>query len=223
MRRVVIPELLDSGGGNAAQLEIAFADLRRINSWFGGVSVTRRLIERVAENTGRRELTLLDVASGAGYVPQTVARALAPRGIELQITLSDRIPVHLNGWGRCVAADAQALPFADASFDIVSCSLFTHHLEPEQLARFAAEGLRVCRAAVLINDVRRSLLHLALVYAGLPLFRSPLTHHDAPASVRRAYTPQEIASILKTTGAHVEMRRYYLYRLGILLWRDRHA
>ncbi len=223
MKRVVIPELLDSGEASPAELDVALADLRRINRWFGGVSTTRRLIERVVAQTGRRELTLLDVASGAGYVPRSVAQTLQQHDIRLEITLADRFPAHLNGCRPCVAADALALPFADASFEIVSSSLFAHHLEPDELARFAFEALRVCRAAVLINDVRRSPLHLALVYAGLPLFRSSFTRHDAPASVRRAYTPQEIISILETTGAQIEIHRSYLYRVGVLLWRERHA
>src|SRR5947199_5866128 len=37
----------------------------------------------------------------------------------------------------------------------------------------------------LINDLVRSWLHLAFVYTGMPLYRSRLTRHDAPASVRQ--------------------------------------
>ena len=50
-------------------------------------------------------------------------------------------------------------PSADYSFDLVSCSLFAHHLEPTDLARFAIEALRVSRCAVLINDLVRHPLH----------------------------------------------------------------
>ena len=75
-------------------------------------------------------------------------------------------------------------------------NLVAHHFEPEVVERVACEALRVARVAVLINDVIRSRVHLALTYAGLPLFRSRLTWHDAPASVRRAYTLEEMRSIV---------------------------
>jgi hypothetical protein len=220
MKRQVTPELLDSDAGTAEERATALADLRRINRWFGGVSTTRKLIERIVRQTGRRELSLLDVATGSGDVPRGAAQALARTGVRLQVTLADRSPAHLRPGARCVAADAMALPFRDGSFDLVSCGLFAHHLEPEELARFAGEALRVARVAVLINDLRRSWTHLALVYAGLPLYRSRLTRHDAPASVRRAYTPAEIAEILgHTPAARIEIHRSYLCRMGILVWR----
>ena len=94
------------------------------------------------------------------------------KGVSLDVTDLDRVPSHLLPATRAVVADALALPFRDASFDLVSCSLFAHHLEPAELARFAGEALRVSRCAVLINDLIRHPLHLALVYAGFPLMRS---------------------------------------------------
>lgn len=220
MKRVVTPELLDSDAGTPDEITVALADLRRINRWFGGIGTTRKMIERVARQTGRREFSLLDVAAGSGYVPEAVARVLARKGIRLDITLADRSPAHIGACANGISADAAALPFRDRSFDLVSCSLFAHHLAPDELVRFAAEGLRVCRTAMLINDLRRNALFLALVYAGFPLFRSRFTRHDAPASVRAAYTEAEIAEILSAApAARIEVHRSYLFRMGIILLR----
>jgi hypothetical protein len=126
----------------------------------------------------------------------------------------------LNNSRPAVVGDALALPFSDASFDLVSCSLFAHHLEPAELPRFVREGLRVCRLALLINDLIRHPLHLLLVYAGLPLYRSRLTRHDAVASVRRAYTVDEMRALLAGAAAsHLEFSRHYLFRMGVLVWK----
>ncbi len=221
MKRVVIPELLDFDAGTPEEIRAGIADLRRINRWFGGVSTSRNLIRQVVQRTGRRELTLLDVAAGGGYVPTTLSREFARHGVRLDITLADRSGAHLNGTRPAVIADALALPVADRSFDLVSSGLFAHHLEPDELRQFAAQALRVCRVAVLINDLRRSALSLALVYAGLPLFRSRLTWHDAPASVRRAYTMSEMRELLSGLGtANLEIAPSYLFRMGIILWRS---
>ena len=86
--------------------------------------------------------------------------------------------------------------------------------------QFVNEALRVCRVAVLINDLVRHPLHLSLVYAGMPLYRSRLTRHDAPASVRQAYTVEEMQSLLaQTSAARVEIHRHYLFRMGVVAWK----
>jgi hypothetical protein len=102
----------------------------------------------------------------------------------------------------------------------VSCGLFAHHLSPEELVQFVNESLRVCRRAVLINDLIRHPLHMAMVYAGWPLYRSRLTRHDAPASVRQAYTIPEMREMLcATTASRVDVTRHYLFRMGVIVWK----
>jgi ubiquinone/menaquinone biosynthesis C-methylase UbiE len=225
MKRAVIPELLDSDSGSPAEIAASLSDLRRVNRWFGGTATTRQMIEHVARKLGASSLSWLEVAAGSGDVPQAVARRLEAQGIRLEITLLDRARSHLgeghgaNGKQR-VVGDALSLPFPDSSFDLVGSGLFAHHLEPHQLVQFVREGLRVCRVAVLINDLVRHPLHLALVYAGLPLYRSRLTRHDAPASVRQAYTPEELHALLQqTTAGPVEIHRHYLFRMGVVIWK----
>jgi len=222
MKRVSITELLDSDSGTPAEIAASLRDLRRINRWFGGNATTRSLIEQVARKSGARSLSLLEVAAGAGVVPQTAREGLRCDGIHLDVTLLDRATSHLrfgNGTS-AVAGDALALPFRDASFDLVSCCLFAHHLPPPDLLKFIKEGLRVCCRAVLINDLIRHPVHLALVYAGFPLYRSRLTRHDAPASVRQSYTLEEMSELLRQTGAtSFEMNRRFLFRMGIVIWK----
>src|SRR5581483_6705695 len=148
-------------------------------------------------------LSLLELAAGTGFVPLQAARDLRDEGINLDVTLLDRATTHLpqNGSANKIAGDALSTPFADSSFDLVCCSLFVHHLLPEAVVQFAREALRICRVAVLVNDLVRHPLHLALAYAGAPLYRSRLTRNDAPASVKQAYTTKEMASFLSSAGA----------------------
>ena len=221
MRRTVIPELLDSDAGTPAEIAGTLADLRLINRWFGGVDTTHAMVEHVAHELKPTSLSLsmLEVAAGSGDVPRKVQQRVQTCGLQLSVTLLDRARTHLNG-GRAVVGDALALPFRESSFDLVSCGLFAHHLSPEQLLCFVNEGLRVSRVAVLINDLIRHPFHLALVYAGFPLYRSRLSRHDGPASVRAAYTPQEMRELLRQTPAEkVEIQRHYLFRMGVIAWK----
>jgi|SRR5579871_13625 ubiquinone/menaquinone biosynthesis C-methylase UbiE len=220
MQRVSNPEILDSNHCPPGEAQISLRDLDRINRWFGGVATTRTLVEAVCAETGARDLSLLEVAAGRGEVPRVAARQLARRGINLQISLSDRVPAHLTQGDHEIAADALQLPFRDNAFDLVSCNLFAHHLEPPELERFTQEALRVSRLALLINDLIRSSLHLALVYAGFALMKSPVSRHDGVVSVKRAYLPGEIAAMLSNDGSRrIEISRHYLFRMGVIVWK----
>jgi len=219
MQRVMIPEWLDTDAGKPPEISASLRDLGRINRWFGGVGTTLGMLREVGQRTGASSLSVLEVAAGFGQVPETCRGILAREGVRLEITLLDRAASHLNHADQAVAADALALPFPDSSFDVVSCNLFAHHLAPKELRTFVDEALRVSRTAVLINDLIRSPLHLILVYAGLPLF-SRMTRHDAPASIRQAYTPEEMRSLLaQTRAASVEIRQRYLYRMAVIIWK----
>ena len=218
MRRHPTEELLDTDSGTPAEVAASIRDLRWFNRWFGGVSTAARLVQIAAGE--HKRVSVLDVAAGEGFVPKSLQRHLPQ--LELDITLLDRVPSHLaaNGTARSMCGDALSLPFRSSSFDLVSCSLFVHHLAPEQVVLFVKEALRVCRVAVLIHDLIRDPLHLAFAYAGLPLYRSRLTRHDAIASVRQAYTVEEMRGFLQQTGAaRVEIFHKYFYRMGAIAWK----
>ncbi len=219
MRRVVRHELLDSGDAPPHEVRTSLADLQRINRWFGGISTTKHLMRRALSRAANPHPTILDVGSATGDGPREVRKSFP----QLRFTLLDRDRSHFDGTRAvmsCVAADALSLPFANGSFDFVTCSLFAHHLEPDEIRTFTNEALRVSRTALLINDLRRSAIHLGLVYLGQPLFRSRITRHDTVASVQRAYTAAEMKNILAMTSAReVEVHNTYLYRMGAIAWK----
>jgi ubiquinone/menaquinone biosynthesis C-methylase UbiE len=222
MKRVVVAELLDTDAGTPREVATSLKDLRMFNSWFGGVHTMSSLLRRVAQERGLKKLSWVDVAGGEGYVATRTQRSLARSGITSQPVILDRAPSHLSKIHPGVCGDALALPFRDNSFDAVGCSLFLHHLEPEEIVRFAREGLRVARHAFLIHDLQRHPVHLALGYLGMPLYRSRITRHDALASVRRAYTVEEVGKMLApvTSTENIEIRKFFLFRMGVIVWKQ---
>jgi ubiquinone/menaquinone biosynthesis C-methylase UbiE len=223
MKRVVVPELLDTDSGTPAEISDSLADLRWINKTFGGVTTTANLLRRVAHRVGLQKLNPLDVAGASGDVVIGAQRRLQEEDIQLTATVLDRAMGHLQGnrGTVAVAGDALQLPFKDNSFDVVGCALFVHHLDPDGIVRFVNEALRVCRHACIINDLRRSRLHLLSVQAGRPLYRSPITSHDSAASVRRAYTRDELEQILKRTSAEsMDISEHFLFRMGAIAWKQ---
>lgn len=222
MLRTNTAELLDSDDCPPHEVVASLRDITRINRWFGGVATTRGLIERVAAATQSKHFSVLEAAAGFGEVPKAASKQLARMGITIDVTHLDRKRSHLLRGQRAVVADALELPFRDGSFDLVNCSLFAHHLEPLQLARFVTEALRVSRCAVLINDLVRHPLHVALVYAGFPLMRSYVSRFDGLASVRRAYVPDEMRQMLSADdpARRIEISQHYLFRMGVIAWKN---
>jgi hypothetical protein len=234
MQRIDAPEILDSDACSPADVEISMRDIGRVNRWFGGVTTTQKMVEHVAQAYGMKRISLLEVAAGSGEVPEMVQQRLARRGITLDAALLDRARSHLplgnptakdqTGQNHSVVGDAFALPFGDGAFDLVSCCLFAHHLGPPQLAQFVREGLRVSRRALLINDLVRHPLHLALAFAGFPFMRSRVAWMDGLTSVRRAYVPDEIRGLLASAfsprAVRVEISRHYLFRMGVIVWKS---
>ncbi|PYP87891.1 MAG: hypothetical protein DMG65_16040 [Candidatus Angelobacter sp. Gp1-AA117] len=220
MKRVVVPELLDTDSGSPHDIEGSLADLRMINRWFGGVHTMAGLIRKVAARQKINSLSWLDAAGSSGDVAALTGESLSRSGLQVHPVLLDSAVTHLNGKYPSVCSDAMKMPFRDNSFDVVGSTLFVHHLEPLQIIAFINEALRVCRYAVLINDLVRSRMHLAMSYAGYLLYRSPLTRHDAVASVRRAYTVEEMNALLKqTSAASVDIQRFFMFRMGVIAWK----
>lgn len=222
MKRVVIPELLDSDAGTPEEIAASLRDLRWINGWFGGVRTLRLLLRDAMLQAGLRRASLLSVAAGDASTAALAAASLRHDGLEIHVTALDRSAVHLadSTCASRVAADALALPFRQGSFDFVECTLFAHHLEPAEVIAFASEALRVARHAALVNDVRRSGAHLLFATLGCFLYSSRLTRHDAPASVRRAYTGRELHDFVLAAGGHkVSVTPRWFFRSAVLAWK----
>ena len=105
----------------------------------------QRLVELLAPGPEQR---VLDVATGAGHT----ALALAPFAAEVVATdLTEEMLEVAAGLAaergltnvRFQLADAEDLPFPDASFDLVTCRIAPHHFP--DVPRFVAESARVLR------------------------------------------------------------------------------
>src|SRR5262249_45295742 len=220
MQRVVTPELLDTDAGTPPEVDGSMSELRTINRYLRGSRTMIALSEEVARRRQLKKLSWLDVGGATGELVALTSKSVSKRGLELQAVVLDRSPSHMDGRYPSVGGDALALPFKESSFDVAGSSLLVHHLEPPDVIKFVNEALRVVRHAVLINDLIRHPLHVALAYAGYAVYRSRLTRHDAVGSVRCAYTVNEIEKMLQQTqAAKVEIKTFFPFRMGVIAWK----
>ena len=113
--------------------------------------------------------------------------------------------------------DARALPFEDRAFDIVTCVLALHHFPRDEAVAVLGEIARVSRHAWLVMDISRGLLAYLGALSLRPLLRNPMTRHDAPASVLRAYTLAELDGMLREAGlSSATLGTYFPFRVAVL-------
>ena len=200
------PELLDLRLCPAEEAARSLADLRRHNRWLGGRRVLLRLLDAEVGRAGLRSFSLLDVGAGSG----DLAAAAAQRFPAARVVLCDLKSHHLPGGAVRLAAAAEALPFRDGCFDFVAASLLLHHFRDEEAARVLHSLRRLARHAVLVNDLERHWFPLWFARATAPVFaRSYLTRHDAPASVRQAFRPEELDRLARRAGfSRIVVRRH---------------
>ena len=110
-------------------------------------------LERLVEFTApQKDWRVLDVATGGGHVAYTFAPHVA-RVWATDITqeMLDQVKAEAAKRGlanvRTAYAKAEALPFEDASFDLVTCRIAPHHFD--SIPQFLAEVHRVLKPGAL--------------------------------------------------------------------------
>ena len=218
-RRYREPEIMDRPDLDEALHVQALRGLERINWWSGSSGILWPAVRALARRLQPQPMRLLDVATGAGDVPLGLWRKARRAGIPLQIEGCDRSPRAVaHARERAAAAGAEVRFFqADAlagplpaRFDIVTSSLFLHHLAESEAVNLLREMATAARHLVLVNDLRRGLSGFLLAHvAGRILSASPVVHVDAPRSVAAAFTPAEaleLARQARLAGARVRRR-----------------
>jgi len=212
-------ELLDDPDVPADVAERSLRDVARSNVLFGGRRAVLRALDELLPRLGARG-TLLDVGTGLGDIPDAARRlaarrgvALATVGVDLRASLAAACRARI---GEAVCGDALALPFADASVDVVTCSQVLHHFVDDDVVRVLGELTRVARVAVVVGDLRRSWLAASLFWlVSWPLGFHRVTRHDGTLSVLRGFTASELRALAARAGVASPTVRHSLgWRLG---------
>jgi len=196
---------MDRPDVSPAEMADALTDIGRLNL-IGATQTIQRHVAPFFSRIPRGEtLRILDVGTGGADIPLALARWARQRRHRVRIVALDVHPAVLRHAARAaagtpevqvVAGDALAAPIRPGSVDVVLCSLVLHHLSEEAVVTLLGRMAELARLGFVVSDFRRGRLAWAAVWlATRAVSRNRMTRHDGPLSVRRAYTPSELARL----------------------------
>jgi SAM-dependent methyltransferase len=226
MLRVPSQEWLDEDLGTPEEIQQSFDDLWRINRWLGGVSGCLHLLDRYFARGGSRKTRILEVGAGDSRLAAHLQAELERRNRDVEFVALDRRLSHLRNGNRPsrrlsrVVADVLHLPFPKESFDVVISNLFLHHFSEHETVELLHRLAGIASQAVLVNDLERHPLPYFFIRLGWPFARSRITRHDGAASVRQAFTKDELATLARRAGStEFDVERLPFFHLGLVLWK----
>lgn len=204
-RRSLVPEILDGLPADDPRARRSRADLSRINLVMRQAAIATALVTRHLDVPPGRPVRILELGCGDGRAMLRVARRLAGRYPDAELTLLDRSPAISDrtlsefarlGWTVRVA-EADVFDWLAASrdiFDLALANLFLHHFENADLERL----MRVLtpRIGLLVaTEPLRTLPSLLAARLVALIGANDVTRHDAPASVCAGFRGGELGGL----------------------------
>jgi SAM-dependent methyltransferase len=222
-REVSRSELMDRLDAPPAELIRSLIDIARLNRIGATKTIQRHIAPFLARQRAGETLRILDVGTGAADIPLALARWARRRGHRVRIVALEVHPTILRHAARVVdgtpevqlvAGNALEAPIRPGSVDVTLCSLVLHHLPEEAVIGLFRQLADLARLGFVVSDFRRGRLAWAAVWlATHAVSRNPMTRHDGPLSVRRAYTPEELVRLARRAGLpDIRWHRAFAFR-----------
>jgi ubiquinone/menaquinone biosynthesis C-methylase UbiE len=173
--------------------------------------------------SGPASQSLLDLGTGSGQVPASLARAAARHDIRLLVVGVDRKLSHLvigrqlNISQLRVVAAAHQLPFRNRSFDWSLSNLFFHHFLAAENLKILGQMRRVSRRGAVVIDLRQSRVGRLVARLMLLLLRvGPVARYDGKLSMDQAWHIREVQGLTSNQSVD-ELRPRFPFRFSLVL------
>lgn len=229
-RRNRQPELMDQPELDASMHAHALRSLSRIN-WISRTSASlwKPIRALAREASPAQPLRVLDLASGGGDVAIGLARRARQSGLPVRVDGCDISCVAVAHAREAAARARLDVGFFErdavrdglpAGYDVITCSLFLHHLDESQAEKLLRAMAQAAQRMVVVNDLRRNRWAYFLAWLGCRLLtRSPVVHVDGPLSVAAAFTMGEAQALALHAGLSGAVLRPHFPERFLLVWR----
>jgi len=217
-------EHIDTGNYTADEYEDCIGELRLVNRWMGDAHSLKATLLREIEAQRLASFSLLDIGAGSGELLRVAAtwarqtnRRLRAVGLELNERMAESILEESKRFDEItsVRGDALNLPFVEAEFDYVICSLFTHHLLDEQVVHVLREMSRVAKRRIFVIDLHRHpVAYFLYTVPGKIVLHNRLVRHDGALSILRGFKSNELLELAQRAALRdIRVERHFPFRL----------
>lgn len=228
-RRATASEHMDDLGSRGEDLYRALHELDTINVMLGGNKVTLNGISAlVSETPASSVIYIADVGCGSGAMLRRTRFLLEKQNRRATLTGIDANP---NVLAYAVSHTPSAFDigyeavnilsdtFRNRRFDIVTGTLFFHHLNDAELVAFLKDMKARVSIGMVINDIHRHWFAYYAIKVLTHLFsRSSMVQHDAAVSVLRAFRKHELRAIFRNAGiGHYTIKWRWAFRWQVII------
>jgi ubiquinone/menaquinone biosynthesis C-methylase UbiE len=217
-------EHIDTGNYTADEYDDCIGELQLVNRWIGDVHSLKATVLREIAAQRLKSFSILDIGAGSGELLRVAVRwarqtqrQLRAVGLDMNERMTESIVEESERFDEIssVRGDALRLPFADAEFDYVICSLFTHHLLDEQVVQVLGEMSRVAKRRIFVIDLHRHpVAYFLYTTVGKIILHNRLVRHDGALSILRGFKRDELLELAQRAGLRdVWVERHFPYRL----------
>ena len=200
-------ELMDDLQASGPVIPQTLRELETINKWLGGNYVTIDGIVKLIRRKNPQKLVIADLGCGGGGILKLVARWASKKNLEVELVGFDANP-HIIDYARDNCKDFDNISFEvqdifseefkEREFDIILCTLFTHHFTEEQLTGIFRQFKSQAKIGVVINDLHRHWFAYHSIHILTSLFsKSEMVKNDASLSVLRSFKRSELVQLMK--------------------------
>lgn len=188
-------------------------ELHTINKLLGGNQVTTNGLQ-ILRPSFSEHVKIADLGCGGGDMLKLVANWAKRNNLEVELIGYDANP-HIIDYARenCKGFDNIRFEvedifgenFKEKRFDVILCTLFTHHFTEDALTTIFHQFKTQTNIGVVINDLHRHWLAYYSIKLLTQIFsRSDMVKYDGPLSVRRAFIRKEILTIMEKADLNIK-------------------
>ncbi|MFY0650883.1 MAG: methyltransferase domain-containing protein [Cyclobacteriaceae bacterium] len=226
--RAHTPEIMDDFSQSGAVVSQTLQELERINRLLGGNNVSSAGLKRLLPAKSTNTIHIADLGCGGGDTMIYLSKwgekneyHLSFTGIDANPSIIEYAKSHSQEYSNIdyQKVDIMSEKFSKMQFDIVHCSLFTHHFTDDELITLFKKLLQQCTIGIIINDLHRHMISYYFTkWIIRALSKSSMVRYDSVVSITRSFKRKELESILKSAGiTNYQLKWKWAYRWQLVI------
>ncbi len=224
-------EIMDDFSQSGEVIKQTLKELDRINTLLGGNQVSTNGLKKLLSKEKGNSFHIADLGCGGGDLMVEMSKwgqkngyDLSFTGIDANASIIDYARGNTKSYSNIDYKDLNifSAEFKSMKFDVVHCSLFTHHFTDEQLSILIKQLLTQSKIGIVINDLHRhTISYYFTKWVISALSKSEMVRYDSIVSVARSFKRKELLSILeKAEARNFSLTWKWAYRWQLVIFGD---